>query len=214
MSRVLAVAVALALALSACSGGDLKTSDGPSTGGGSEAGSRKVDTPALRALKADAGIEDCPRTSRRGAVDGGLPAVTLECLGGGAPVNLAGLHAVPTVVNIWATWCGPCREEMPHFAQLHRDAGDDLAVLGIDFRDPNPKGALELAAETGVTYPLVSDPTQEVARDLGVVALPETVFVAANGQVVATERVPITSYDQLRSLVREHLGVDVSEGGD
>ncbi|KAA1425113.1 TlpA family protein disulfide reductase [Mumia zhuanghuii] len=197
------------LALTACGGDDLVPADG---GGPTSdaAGSSVVDTPELRALKADAGIEDCPRTSRRGAVEGGLPGVYLECLGGGAPVSLPGLPATPTVINVWATWCGPCRDELPHLARLHAEAGDELAVLGINFRDPDPAGALELAKETGVTYPLVSDPEQSVAKDLGVVGLPQTVFVDAAGEVVATERVPITSYDQLRSLVKEHLGVDLA----
>ncbi|MGH1561162.1 TlpA disulfide reductase family protein [Mumia sp. DW29H23] len=209
--RALASVLALvaALVLSSCGGDDLQPSDGGAATS-DEAGSSVVDTPELRALKADAGIEDCPRTNRRGAVEGGLPGVLLDCLGGGAPVSLPGLPAQPTVVNIWATWCGPCRDELPHLAQLHAEAGDEVAMLGINYRDPDPAGALRLAKESGVTYPLVSDPDQSVAKGLGVVGLPQTVFVDATGVVVATERTPITSYDQLRSLVREHLGVDLA----
>lgn len=201
--------VAALLALTACGGDDLRPADdGAQTS--DDIGASVVDTPTLRALKADAGIEACPRTSRRGAVEGGLPGVVLDCLGGGAPVSLPGLPARPTVVNVWATWCGPCREELPYLARLHDEADGSVAVLGIDYRDPDPEAALRLAKDSGVTYPLVSDPDQSVAKGLGVVGLPQTVFVDAAGVVVATERTPITSYDQLRSLVREHLGVDVA----
>lgn len=208
LARVVGVVGAAALALSACSGSDLVPSDSGAASAG--AGSSVVDSPQLRAAKADAGIEDCPLTSRRGALEGGLPGVSLDCLGGGAPVRLSGLPARPTVINIWATWCGPCRDELPHLARLHAEARDTVAMLGIDYRDPDPEGALRLAKESGVTYPLVSDPAETVAKGLGVVGLPQTVFVDASGVVVATERAPITSYDQLRSLVREHLGVDLA----
>ncbi|WP_370617321.1 TlpA family protein disulfide reductase [Mumia sp. Pv 4-285] len=199
--------LAMALALTACGGDDLQTS---SRSGEVDAASSAVDTPELRSKKADAGIEDCPRTNRRGAVEGGLPGVFLECLGGGPPVSLPGLPAKPTVINLWATYCGPCRDEMPLLARLHDDAGDQVSVLGIDYADPDPEGALALASKSGVTFPLMSDPDESVGKALGVIGLPQTVFVAADGTITATHRGQITSYDQLRSLVKEHLGVDLA----
>ncbi len=203
--RVAAGLLGAVLLLSACGDDDLRPSG--SAASPPAAGSTDVATAELQDLKAAAGIEDCPRTSRRGAVEGGLPGLYLDCLGGGAPVSLPGLPAKPTVVNLWASWCGPCREELPHLARLHDEAGDEVAVLGIDYKDPDPAAALRLAKDAGVTFPLLADPDQTVGKALGVVGLPQTVFVAADGTVVATHRAPVTSYDQLRSLVEEHLGV-------
>ncbi|MFD1824560.1 MULTISPECIES: TlpA family protein disulfide reductase [Mumia] len=200
-----AVALATVLLVAGCGGDELRPSDGAASEPAS--GSSAVDTAELRDLKAAAGIEDCPLTNRRGAVEGGLPGLYLDCLGGGAPVSLPGLPAKPTVVNLWASWCGPCRDELPHLAQLHDEAGGQVAVLGIDYKDPDPEAALRLAKDAGVTFPLLADPEQTVGKALGVVGLPQTVFVAADGTVTATHRAPITSYDQLRSLVDEHLGV-------
>ncbi|MGH3424160.1 MAG: TlpA family protein disulfide reductase [Nocardioidaceae bacterium] len=167
-----------------------------------------VDTPELRHLRHVAGIEPCPSTGQAGEpVDGGLPPVELPCLGGGDPVRLSGLRGEPTVVNLWASWCKPCRKELPHLQQLHDRAGDRVRVIGIDFQDASPEAALHLAAAAGVTYPLLADPEGATRKDLGVIGLPQTVFVDRSGRIVATERREVTSYGQLVDLVRKHLKV-------
>lgn len=167
-----------------------------------------VDTPELRKLRDRAGIEACPSTDRATEpVEDGLPATVLPCLGGGEDVLLPGLRGKPMVVNLWASWCKPCRDELPHFQRLHEQTGDRLRMLGVDFQDASPEGALRLAADTGVTYPLLADPEATVRKDLGVVGLPQTVFVDESGRIVAVERREITSYSQLADLVRKHLKV-------
>ena len=93
-----------------------------------------VDTPELRELKQEAGVEACAPGAGE-PVDGGLPAVTLPCLGGGQEVDLARC-AGPLVVNLWASWCGPCRQEMPVLEDFHEQYGDRVPVLGIDSQDP------------------------------------------------------------------------------
>ena len=74
-----------------------------------------VDTPQLRALKADAGVAAC----RPGSGQGQLPELTLPCLGGGRSVDLSTLQG-PLVVNLFAQWCGPCRQELPYYEALHQ----------------------------------------------------------------------------------------------
>ncbi|MGA8993615.1 MAG: TlpA disulfide reductase family protein [Nocardioidaceae bacterium] len=166
-----------------------------------------VDTPALRALKQKAGIEPCPAsTAGPVAAGAGLPDVTLPCLGGGRDVALAGLRG-PMVVNLFAQWCGPCREELPYYQRLHEKAGDRLRVLGLDYLDTQPEAALMLARETGVTYPLVADPGGEVRGPLRARGLPGIVFVAADGTVAAVEYRVVSSYAELRDLVSARLGV-------
>ncbi len=161
-----------------------------------------VDTPALRTLKASAGIEPCPRST----ASGGLPDVTLPCLGGGRPVDLARLRG-PLVVNLFAQWCGPCRQELPYYQQLHRKAKGKVAVLGVDYLDTQPAQALQLARGAGVTYPLAADPGGLLRTGLKIRGLPGIAFVDRDGKVVDVEFRLITSYAQLRSLVRQHLGV-------
>jgi thiol-disulfide isomerase/thioredoxin len=172
-----------------------------------------VDTPELRAAKRRAGIEDCPTTSAAGEDPAEpLPDVTLACLGGGPDVNLTDLRG-PMVVNLWAQWCGPCREELPYYQQLHERAGEKVAVLGVDYQDTQPDWAMDLLRETGVTFPSVADPDGELRVPLRVRGLPGLVLVDDAGDVVHQEFVVIESYEQLAGLVEEHLGVAVGTAG-
>jgi thiol-disulfide isomerase/thioredoxin len=168
-----------------------------------------VDTPELREAKAAAGIADCAPGD---ATDGGLPDLTLPCLGGGPDVPLRSLKG-PMVVNLFAQWCEPCRDELPYYQRLHEEAGDQLQVVGIDYLDTQPDGALELAAQTGVTYPLLADPAGALRQDFRVRGLPGVVLVDADGEVANPGGRPtftvIRSYSQLTDLVREHLGITV-----
>ena len=164
-----------------------------------------VDTPQLRAAKKAAGIATCEPGAGEPAT-GGLPEMTLPCLGGGPEVDLSTLRG-PMVVNLWAQWCGPCREELPYYQRLHEEAGDKVAVLGIDWQDTRPAAALELARQSGVTYPLLADPAAETRAPLKVRGLPGVAFVDQDGAVTHIEYVVIRSYDQLRDLVAEHLDV-------
>ncbi|MGI8953224.1 MAG: TlpA disulfide reductase family protein [Nocardioidaceae bacterium] len=214
MRRSAAALVAcVLLALTACAptAGEEGTAPrtlGPPSAGAPAAGA--VDTPALRRLKQQADIAACPRTDpSAGALTDGLPAVSLPCLGGGRPVALAGLRGTPMVVNFWASWCTPCREELPYFAQLDEDARDRVLVIGVDFADPDPAAALELAADTGITYPQLADPESESRIPLQLIGLPQTVFVDAEGHVTGIERRSVASYAELVGLVDEHLGVSL-----
>jgi thiol-disulfide isomerase/thioredoxin len=167
-----------------------------------------VDTPPLRRLREEAGLEPC-RPGDAEPVDGGLPELELPCLGGGEPVDLARLGG-PLVVNFWAQSCAPCRTEMPILQEFHEDRRGEVGVVGIDWQDVQPEAALELARDTGVTYPLLADPGDETsgAGPLGRVrGLPMLVLVDADGRVVHQEFVALESRTQLDALVEEHLGV-------
>jgi thiol-disulfide isomerase/thioredoxin len=171
-----------------------------------------VDTPALRAQKAQAGIEDCEPGAGQGPVEGGMPDLTLACLGGGPAVRLADLRG-PVVVNLFAQWCEPCRTELPFYERLHREGKGKLAVLGIDYLDTQPDGALALAEATGVTFPLLADPDGLLRPEFRVRGLPGVLFVDADGRITNDGGLPtftvIRSYGQLTSLVRDHLGVSL-----
>ena len=171
-----------------------------------------VDTPELRAQKKAAGIEDCPAATGTPPADAALPDLTLPCLGGGRDVDLSALEG-PLVINLWAQWCEPCREELPYYQRLHEEAAGELRVLGIDYLDPQPGGALALAEATGVTFPSLADPDGRLRQVWWVRGLPGVVFVDEQGRVTNPDARPtylvIESYDQLADLVREHLGVDV-----
>ena len=207
MTRAAAAAVTLILLALVAGCADDTT---PSDGGTPQASHVDVDTPALRAQKAAAGIADCAPAPAGEPVDGGMPELTLACLGGGPAVRLADLRG-PLVVNLFAQWCEPCRTELPFYERLHREGKGKLAVLGIDYLDTQPAGALALAEDTGVSFPLLADPDGLLREEFRIRGLPGVLFVDEDGRVTNDGGLPtftvIRSYDQLTSMVREHLGV-------
>jgi len=195
--------------LTACGGDDVATSSSYSYD--PDHAGVDVDTSDLRAQKAAAEIPDCPKVaSETTAVDGGLPAITLPCLGGGRAVDLAGLDGRPTVLNFWAQTCGPCRDESPLFQQLHETG--DVRVLGVDFYDPIPGKALAFADELGLTYPQLADPEAATRAPMRVQGLPMTVFLDSDGQVTHVEYGAVRSAADLAKLVKTYLDVDVELG--
>ena len=195
--RLLVVAL-VALLLTACGSPD---STAP--------GAAQIDVGArdLVAYKAKTDIPACaPGTG--GAVDGGLPEVSLPCLGGGPSVDLASLRG-PMLVNLWASWCAPCRKEMPALEAVHRQYGKRLTVLGIDYTDAQPGAALQLAVASRVTYPLLADPQSALLgkEPFGArIGLPVTALVDADGKVVHVEAGAQTRAG-FAAMVREHLGL-------
>ncbi|HLL09028.1 MAG TPA: TlpA disulfide reductase family protein, partial [Nocardioidaceae bacterium] len=104
-------------------------------------------------------------------------------------------------------WCGPCREEIPLFEQLHERSAGRLRVLGIDLEDPNTAAALEFADEIGMSYPQLQDLDGAVTDALHIRGIPLTIFVTADGRVAASHRGVVAGADELDALVEQHLGV-------
>ena len=164
-----------------------------------------VDTPELRAQKAKTDIPDCEPGSGHNA----LPDVRLPCLGGGTETALTSLKG-PLVLNVWAYWCVPCRDEMAIYAQF-ATAHPDLSVVGVDYGDTNPDLALKLAGDSRVTFPQLADPDGLLGGRVMAVNpdkfLPILVLVAADGSIAWQGYQQIHDVAQLEDLVREHLGI-------
>jgi len=157
-----------------------------------------LDTPALRAIKAAAGIADCP-TSTGPTTQ--LPDVSLPCLGGGAAVPLRSLKG-PVVLNLWSETCGPCRQEMPVFQAFSQKYVGRVAVIGVDYDDYQPALALKFAKEVGVTYPLVADLKPSIQAS----ALPTTIVIDSQGRVVYNKAAVFDSLASLERAVGSAIG--------
>lgn len=100
-------------------------------------------------------------------------------------LSLRELRGSPVVLNIWASWCEPCREEAPLLQAAWRRWRDrGVVVLGLDMQD-TPDAARRFLDEFGVDYPNVRDPDDSTARDYGAARVPETFFLTAEGEVAA-----------------------------
>ena len=184
MSRwLLAATLALGLLATACSGDGASRSD---SGDADGVAGVDVGTAELRAQRAEAGIPACPDDVRTGSapVDGGLPELILPCLGGGQDVELSSLRG-PLVVNLWASWCVPCREEAPDLAAAAARYGDRVQFLGVDVQD-HRSSAADFIRDSGWSYPSVFDVPGAVMADLGITGPPATLFYAADGTLVRT----------------------------
>ena len=98
-------------------------------------------------------------------------------------IDLKQVTGRPVVLNFFASWCVPCRREMPSFQALHERLDGQVAFIGIDHQDRR-EDALDLLAETGVTYPTGYDPAGDIARAYGLFGMPTTVFISAEGEIV------------------------------
>ena len=165
-----------------------------------------VASPDLVALKKHSDIPNCPRVSGA-AVDQGMPPITLSCLGGGRPVDLAALRG-PMIVNFWASWCGACRDEMPALA-AYAKTHPEVRIVGIDFLDPHPDAALKLATSSRVAYPLVVDPKgvlDEASPLPHISAMPMTVFLDAKGTIAHVEAKSYSSENDVAAAAQKYLG--------
>jgi cytochrome c biogenesis protein CcmG/thiol:disulfide interchange protein DsbE len=109
------------------------------------------------------------------------PAFTLNNTVGDA-VTLSEYRGQPVVVNFWASWCPPCRAEIPHFQDASIKYNGQATILGVDQGEPQPVVS-DFGAALGVSYPLLLDTDNSVNREYGVSALPTTVFVGADGVI-------------------------------
>lgn len=150
----------------------------------------------------------CPTTTSHPPAIDSLPDVSLPCLGSGPDVRLADLRG-PLLVNVWAQWCPPCRDEAPYLAALQKKAAGKVALLGIDYADPRREQAVKFAVDQQWTYPHLADAEKQLAAPLRIAGPPLTAFVDADGAVKYVHRGPFRSQQELDQLVKDKLGVSL-----
>jgi cytochrome c biogenesis protein CcmG, thiol:disulfide interchange protein DsbE len=209
LGRVWLTAIAvLVIVLTGCSGSPVL--NGPTTPVESptEAVPSPESTADLGAMKKAAGIADCPRSDPDvAALPSGLPDVVLPCLGGGREVRLAGLRGEPMMINVWAQWCEPCREEAPYLAAVAKADNSDLMIVGIDHADPRPDLAIEFAQLSTWTYPQLADPDVVLRAELQITGPPQTFFIRPDGTIAYRHAGPFSSANEIRDLAQKYLGV-------
>jgi cytochrome c biogenesis protein CcmG, thiol:disulfide interchange protein DsbE len=119
------------------------------------------------------------------------PALELPKLGGGGTGSLADYRGKVVVLNFWASWCEPCREESPMLERWHqRMAGKGGTVLGIDVLDVTAD-AQDFIDEYDLSYPMLKDKDGDALESFGVVAYPETFVIDRDGRITAVRRGPV-----------------------
>ena len=106
-----------------------------------------------------------------------LDAVDLQ----GKTWNTTELAGKVVVLNFWATWCAPCKDELPTLQTLHDISDSQTVVLSINVREPAARAA-RYVQSTGMTFPVISDAKGELAKRWGVTVYPTTILITPNGQ--------------------------------
>ena len=115
----------------------------------------------------------------------------------GAVVRLSDLRGKPVLLNFWATWCGPCKREMPDIQQVYTQANGELVVLAINAEGTSPELARRLARdfrdELSLTFPMLFDsPDTEVLNQYRLTGLPDSFFIDRNGIIQEIVIGPLT----------------------
>ncbi|MCW2543523.1 MAG: Thiol-disulfide isomerase-like thioredoxin [Frankiales bacterium] len=170
---------------------------------------RPAAEPSLAPLIARAALEPCTGSlALRVPGRRELPDISLPCLDGTGthPLLFTGPHSqLPTMVNVYGSWCQPCATEMPLLRQLHQLAGPRLRLVGVDTED-DPRMGLLFAIDLGQRWPALRDDDGLVSRSLGGGA-PKTVFVDGSGAVVHVQRGTYQTLAALRADVGRYLGL-------
>lgn len=143
------------------------------------------------------------------AGEGGEPAPDFELAReNGQLISLSELRGQVVMINFWASWCGPCRQEMPLLEQIHeRYEPLGFTLLGVNVEE-NSADAISFLEERPVSFPILFDPSNEVSKLYDVIAMPSTVLIDRQGNVRHLHHGYKPGYenayqDQVRALVRE-----------
>ncbi|MEU9857406.1 TlpA disulfide reductase family protein [Streptomyces sp. NPDC047974] len=178
-------ALSAALVLSACGGDDNGTSGGGNT----------------NFVTSKGGISTVPKGQREGINQ--IAGETLE----GEKLDVADLKGKVVVLNVWGSWCGPCRAEAPHFAKAAEDLkGEDVAFVGLNTRDANKQQALAFEEEYKISYPSLYDRDGKLILfgfpkgTLSPKGIPSTVVLDKEGKIAARALMAVDE-TKLRSMI-------------
>ena len=121
----------------------------------------------------------------------------------GESVRLIDLRGKPAVVNFFASWCGPCRSEMPHFDEAYRTYGEEIHFLMVDlcaYGNDTIENARAMVGAGGWTFPVCYDTQGEAVTAYGIRSMPTTVFLSADG-VLVSKRIGAMTQAQLQQEI-------------
>jgi thiol-disulfide isomerase/thioredoxin len=160
--------------------------------------SAKTETPATRSPLT-------PATATDSAVGSTMPAYKAELLDG-KPFDIAAERGNVVFLNLWATWCGPCRQEIPELQKLHNEyAAQGFKVVGVSLDESGKDTVQQFVTENSMTYPVALDPEGKLANVFQTTGIPTSVLIDRSGKIVWKKYGLITVDDELMSALKKAL---------
>jgi len=156
------------------------------------------------ALPGNGVVVDC---STIATVETNNDAVLLKCLGSNSTVDVGQIKG-PALVNVWGSWCGPCKQEMPIFVDFYSKYKEKVSLIGISVEEADVQNARDFVKLYGLSWPNLNDPDGSTRGTLGM-GVPITLFIDAQGKIAYKKIGVVTSIEELESDTKKYLGVQL-----
>lgn len=156
------------------------------------------------ALPNDGVVVDCSSIQ---SVTTSKKVVDLDCLDEGSRINLSSVKG-PVLVNVWGSWCGPCKDEMPIFVNFYDKHSESVGLIGISVEEADIQDARDFVQAYGITWPNLYD-ADGVTRAILGMGVPITLFIDEKGAIVYRKIGVVTTIEELEAETRKYLGVDL-----
>ena len=131
----------------------------------------------------------------------------LNCLTGAEKISVESLRG-PLIVNVWGSWCGPCKQEMPYFVEFHHQANGKVKLLGIAVEEAKAQDSKDIIISYGMTWPSLFDAKGVTRKNFGM-GVPVTWFIDEQGTVVYKHIGVVKSTKELIDLTVKYLKVEI-----
>lgn len=146
-----------------------------------------------------------PATSTETSVGSPMPAYNAELLDGSS-FNVGNERGNVVLLNLWATWCGPCRFEIPELEKLHKEyAAQGFKVVGVSLDESGKEAVQQFVDENAMTYPIALDPEGRLANVFQTTVIPTTVLIDRSGNIVWKKLGPVQLNDELKQALDKAL---------
>ncbi len=132
-------------------------------------------------------------------------SITLDCLDGTDGASINGIKG-PAIINVWGSWCAPCKEEMPILRSFYEKAQGKLALIGVDVEEASIGDGRKFVEDYGITWPNLYDPDGKSRAYFGM-GVPVTWFISADGSVAYKHIGVFKNEIELISMTSKYLGV-------
>ncbi len=138
-------------------------------------------------------------------IDNPTEDVSAECLDSSPGVNIAAIKG-PAIINVWGSWCDPCKEELPYFFEYFQTKDPQIQLIGVDVEEKRIEDGRMFARTNGIMWPNLYDEDGSTRKYFGM-GVPVTWFIDGEGKVLFKKIGPIKSTEELRSLSFKYFGL-------